>query len=182
MKTLLNKIDHGMAAFEKTVMLVMGVALFVLMTWCVLGRYVFRLSCPYQTELAQTFHMWLCFLGSSYLFSINDNPNVEIFPSKVMACKNMLFKKIYFTIVYLSCYIFVIPCVQYGIINIPKYAAQKTVYYGYSFIWVYGAAVFGFIMIAIRIALCILDIWFGTYFEKYGPAAKTTEEDGGAQS
>ncbi len=181
MKTALNTIDRGLAAFERAVMLVMGVALFVLMTWCVLGRYCFRLSCPYQTELAQTFHMWLCFLGSSYLFSINDNPNVEIFPSKVMASKNMLFKRVYFTLVYLTNYIFVLPCVYYGIINIPNYMAQKTVYYGYSFIYVYGAAVFGFIMIAIRIALCILDIWFGTYFEKYGPPA-AAEEEGGAKA
>lgn len=182
MKNALNKIDHGLAAFEKTVMLVMGVALFLLMTWCVLARYFFSLSCPYQTELAQTFHIWLCFLGSSYLFSINDNPNVEIFPSRVMESKNMTFKKIYFTIVYLTNYIFVLPCVIYGIDNIPMYMAQKTVYFGYSYIFIYGAAVFGFIMIAIRIALCILDIWFGSYFEKYGPDALSTGEAGGVQA
>lgn len=181
-KTILNKIDCGMTVIEKTIMLVMGVALFVLMTWCVLGRYCFSLSCPYQTELAQTFHIWLCFMGSSYLFAVNENSNVDIFPGRVMASKNMLFKKIYFTIIYLTDFIFVIPCVQYGIINIPMYAAQKTVYYGYSYIFIYGAAVLGFIMISLRIILCILDIWTGGYFEKYDPAMKAAGENGGAEA
>ena len=185
MKTVLNKVDHSLAAVEKAVMLVMGVALFVLMTWCVLGRYVFRLSCPYQTELAQTFHIWLCFFGSSYLFSINENSSVDIFPEKVMASSNLLFKKIYFTIVYLTNMIFVIPCVQYGIKNIPSYYAQKTVYYGYSYIFIYGAAVLGFVLIAIRIILCILDIWCGDYFVKYADKYSTTvkiEDEGGAEA
>lgn len=99
-----------------------------------------------------------------------------------MASKNMLFKKIYFTIIYLTDFIFVIPCVQYGIINIPMYAAQKTVYYGYSYIFIYGAAVLGFIMISLRIILCILDIWTGGYFEKYDPAMKAAGENGGAEA
>lgn len=109
MKTVINKIDHGMAAVEKTVSLVAGVLLFALMTWCVLARYFFALSAPYQTELAQTFHIWLCFMGSSYLFSINDNPSVEIFSGKVLAGKNKTFKKVYFTILYLSEYILCFP-------------------------------------------------------------------------
>ena len=184
MKTVLRKVDGGLASVEKAIMLVMGVALFVLMTWCVLARYVFRLPTPYQTEFAQTFHIWLCFFGSSYLFSTNENSSVDIFPEQFMTSSNLLLKKIYFTLIYLTNYIFVIPCVQYGIKNLPSYYAQKTVYYGYSYIFIYGAAVLGFILIAFRITLCILDIWCGEYFEKYGDKYKTTaqlEEEGGAE-
>lgn len=179
MKTVINKIDHGMAAVEKTVSLVAGVLLFALMTWCVLARYFFALSAPYQTELAQTFHIWLCFMGSSYLFSINDNPSVEIFSGKVLAGKNKTFKKVYFTILYLSEYIFVLPCVYWGIQNLPSYYAQKSTYLGYSYIWTYGAAVVGFLMIAIRIALRIAGFWAGMYLD--GPEDGETEEAGGAQ-
>ncbi|MCI8688747.1 MAG: TRAP transporter small permease subunit [Oscillibacter sp.] len=177
MKTVITKIDQGMAVFEKSVSLVMGVLLFVLMTWCVIARYCFALPCPYQTELAQTFHIWLCFMGSSYLFSINDNPSVEIFSGKVIASKNMTYKKVYFTLLALTNYIFVVPCVYYGIQNLPQYAAQKTTYLGYSYIWIYGAAVFGFIMIAVRIALRIAGYWSGMYLDGPNEAIK----NGGAE-
>lgn len=79
-------------------------------------------------------------MGSSYLFSINDNPSVEIFSGKVLAGKNKTFKKVYFTILYLSEYIFVLPCVYWGIQNLPSYYAQKSTYLGYSYIWTYGAS------------------------------------------
>ncbi len=172
----INAIDHGLAKAEKLFVVVNGVLLFLLMTWCVIARYILHLSAPYQTELAQTFHIWLCFVASSLLFSTNENSSVDIFPDKVMRSKNMTFKKVYFTLIYLTDLILVYPCLKYGIKNIPRYYAQKTVNLGYSYIFVYGAAIVGFALIAFRILLCVLDIWSGQYFEKYGP--KT--EEGGA--
>lgn len=167
MKSAIKKIDKTLANIERPIMFISGLLLFVLMTWCVITRYFFHISTPYQTELAQTFHIWLCFIGSSYLFSLNANPSVEIFSDKVMHSKNILFKKIYFTIVWLLNLVFIFPCLYYAILNIPKYTAQVTAYLGYSYIWVYGAGIVGFGLMLFRIFLRIAGFWSGLYLETY---------------
>lgn len=167
MKSAIEKLDKTLANIERPIMFISGLLLFVLMTWCVITRYFFHISTPYQTELAQTFHIWLCFIGSSYLFSLNANPSVEIFSDKVMHSKNILFKKVYFTIVWLLNLVFIFPCLYYAILNIPKYTAQVTAYLGYSYIWVYGAGIVGFGLMLFRIFLRIAGFWSGLYLETY---------------
>lgn len=163
MKENIEKISVGLTKIEKPLMFISGLLMFLLMTWCVLARYFFQMSAPYQTELAQTFHIWLCFIGSSYLFANDENPSVEIFSSRAANSKNILFKKIYFTILWLANLVFILPCLYYAIQNIPNYIARTTIYLGYSYIYIYGAGILGFALMTFRILLRVAGFWCGLY-------------------
>ena len=177
MKNLIIKIDVGLQKIERPLMFLSGMLLFLLMTWCVIARYFFHISTPYQTEVAQTFHIWFCFIGSSYLFALNANPCVELFSDKIAASKNMLLKKIYFSLVWLLNLVFIVPCLYYAILNIPKYAAQLTTYLGYTYLWIYGAGIVGFAMMLFRIVLRVAGFWVGLYLDD---STEKDKEQGGA--
>ncbi len=165
MKEIIIKIDKGLASIEKPAMVINAALMFLLMTWCVVARG-FEISTPYQTELAQTFHIWLCFIGGSYLFSNNENPSVELISEKVGKSNNLFFKRCYFSLITLLPLVFIGTCLYYGIVNIPRYAAQTTIYLGYSYIYIYGAAILGFALMTFRIILRVLGYWNGLYLPK----------------
>ncbi len=168
MKSLILSIDKGLGSIEKPLMVLNAALMFLLMTWAVIAR-VFGIPVAYQSELAQTFHIWLCFIGGSYLFSNNENPSVELFSDKVGKSDKILFKKCYFTLITLLPLVFIGPCLYYGIQNIPRYVAQTTIYLDYSYIYVYGAAIVGFALMTFRIFLRVAGYWNGLYL----PEAQT---------
>ena len=174
MKDFIEKVDLGLRKIERPIMFISGFLMFLLMTWCVIARYFLILATPYQTELAQTFHIWLCFIGSSYLFAADENPRVEIFSGRVANSQNLLFKKIYFSVMWLACLVFILPCLYYAILNIPKYIAQSTIYLRYSYIFVYGAGIVGFALMTFRILLRVAGFWCGIYLPE-GDAQKEGE-------
>ena len=175
MKSIIEKTNLGLAKVERVIMFVSGILMFTLMTWCVFARAILNLATPYQTELAQTFHIWLCFIGSSYLFSGNENPGVEIFADKVAQSRNITFKRIYFSIIWLASLVFILPCLYYAVLNIPKYVAQSTIYLRYSYILVYGAGIIGFGLMTFRILLRVTGFWCGLYLP-------TDEEQKGSEA
>lgn len=89
----------------------------------------------------------------------------------------MLLKKIYFSIVWLLNLVFIVPCLYYAILNIPKYAAQLTTYLGYSYLWIYGAGIVGFAMMLFRIVLRVAGFWVGLYLDD---STEKDKEQGGA--
>ncbi|MDD3022013.1 MAG: TRAP transporter small permease subunit, partial [Alphaproteobacteria bacterium] len=138
----------------------MGTLLLLIMVWTVIAR-LFSISTPYQMELTKTFHIWLVFVGSSLLISLDANPRVEIFYDKVLRSKNVTFKKCYLTLVQLLTLFFVALCFFEGIKQVPAYLKQTTTYLRYSVIWTNGAAVFGFGLMSFRCVLKIMGYWCG---------------------
>ena len=163
MAAIVKKIDKGLQCFEKPMMFITGTALFALMVWAVAARFIFAIPTAYQPELAQLLHLWLCFMGGSYLISINGHPFVEIFPDKVIKSRNVPFKKVYFTLIYLLTLFFIVPCFYYGVKQIPLYMKQVTIYLQINYIWVYGGGILGFGMMIFRTLLRIVGIWSGLY-------------------
>lgn len=158
MATIVEKIDKVLTRFEKNLMFVTGLALFVLMVWCVIARYSLSVPTPYQGELTKTLHIWLCFIGGSYAISVNGQPSVEIFLDKVLLSKNIVFRKVYSILIYMLSLFFLVPCLFYAIKQSPLYARQVTTYLGYSYLWVYGGGIIGLAMMCFRYLLKIVEI------------------------
>lgn len=161
MTEIIAKIDRFLRYIEKSIMFVTGLALFTLMCFGVLARYILNIPTPYQTEMSKLLYIWMCFLGGSYLVGIDGHPYVGILPDRVLRARNKTLKKAYFVVIYLLSLCFLAPLLFYAFKQIPLYLLQVTTYLEISYIWVYGGAIIGLVLMVFRYACKILSILVG---------------------
>ena len=163
---VVNMIDAWFMRFEKLIMFVASVLLFGLILSGVFLRYFLYIPMPYQEELAAMFHVWMCFMGVSYLMSSDGHPAVEVLSSRIRESSNIILKKIYFTIIYLIMFFFVVLACIYGFTQVPMYLTQVTTYLGISYIYRYGGGILGMLLMSIRCLLKIVEIWAGEKYDR----------------
>lgn len=156
-----EKLDIGLTYVEKPIMFVFGVLLFGIMCWVVLARFVLEIPTAYQTELTKLFHIWLCFVGGSYLIRVNGHPAVEIFPDRIKANARPLVRKLYFSLIYILIFIFVGVLFFQAWKMVPLYMRQVTTYLSISYIWIYGGGLVGLFLMSLRCLIKIVYIWGG---------------------
>ena len=161
MVKILTAIDDTMARIERPIMFIFGFAMFYVMCHAVIARYVFNVSSPWMMEVPRLFHIWMCFVGGSYLIRTNRHPVVEYFSDKVRSKGDVLLRRLHFTFVYIVMLIFIGATLYYAWRQIPMFVMQRTMYLRMSFIYVNGGLYVGLIFMVIRILLKIGYVWKG---------------------
>ncbi|MCG0275489.1 MAG: TRAP transporter small permease subunit [Thermosediminibacteraceae bacterium] len=159
MNKALEKIDGLLKQFELFVMFLAGVMLFGLVVLTVTCRYLLKIPTPFDTELARTFHIWLAFIGSSYLVSKDGHPAVEFISSKVSTSSNRTFKIFYFSIIYFIMLLFIVPAFVTGLRLMPLYAKQVTNYLSMPYSIIYGGGILGLFLMIVRCLMKITGLW-----------------------
>ncbi len=155
------KLDHGLTYFEKPVMFLFGLLLFGIMCWVVVARFILNIPTAYQTELTKLFHLWMCFVGGSYLIHTNGHPAVEIFPDRIKAKASPFVRKLYFSLIYLIIFAFVATLFYQAVKMIPLYKRQVTTYLYISYIYIYGGGIVGMGLMSLRCLIKLVYVWGG---------------------
>lgn len=161
MLKVLTAIDDALAKIEKPIMFVMALALFFVMCYAVIARYVFHAASPWQMELPRLFYLWMCFVGGSYLIRTNGHPAVEFFSDKVKAKGDGWQRRLYFTFIYVFMLVFVGATLYYTYQQLPLFRMQKTMYLRMPYMYVNGGAFVGLSFMFIRILVKIGYVWKG---------------------
>lgn len=162
MSEALKKIDGLLKRFELTIMFLAGLSLLGLINLTVLCRYFLKVPTPFDVELAKTFHIWLAFIGASYLVGTNGHPAVEFISSKIAASSNRTVKLLYFSVIYLIMLLFIFLGFITGFRSMPLYAKQVTNYLSLSYAIIYGGGVLGLFLMSIRCLMKITELWGNT--------------------
>ena len=158
---LLSKIDKKIVTLERFLMFFFGLLLFAIMIWVVLARFILNVPTPYQTELTKFFHIWMCFIGGSFLIGTNGHPSVEFITDKVKNKARPLVKGLYFTGLYLAVLVFLIAAFISAVRQIPLYIRQISTYLEISYIWVNGGVIVGLFLMIFRCLAKIAYTWGG---------------------
>ena len=161
MLKVLTFIDNALAMIEKPIMFIFGFALFYVMCHSVIARYFFHTSSPWMMELPRMFHIWMCFVGGSYLIRTNGHPAVGYFSDKIRDKGDCLQRRLYFTFTYLAMIIFVGSTLYFAWQQIPLFMMQRTMYLRMPFIYVNGGALLGLALMNIRLLIKIGYVWKG---------------------
>lgn len=161
MLKFVSMVDKGLANVEKPVMFIFGTLLFGIMCFVVFARFILHIPTAYQTELTKFFHIWMCFVGASYLIGVNGHPAVELFSDKVKENASPIVRKLYFTVIYLVILAFVGTAFWFAMSQWKLYARQVTTYLSISYIWVNGGAILGLFMMSLRCLIKLIYIWGG---------------------
>ena len=142
-------------------MFLSGLILFGIMCFVVFARFVLKIPTAYQTELTKFFHIWMCFVGASYLIGVDGHPAVEFFADKVKHKAKPIVRKIYFTVLHVLVLAFLIPTLYSALKQAPLYARQVTTYLSISYLWINGGAIVGLFLMVIRSFIKIVFVWGG---------------------
>ena len=159
MLKLVSRVDHGLVVVERSLMFIFGLLLFAIMVFVVFARVLLALPTPYQTELTRFFHIWMCFIGSSYLIGTNGHPAVEFISDRIKT--RPLVKDVYFTGLYLAILVFLGATLVSALIQVPLYIRQVSTYLEISVIWINGGLILGIFLMILRCIIKIVYIWGG---------------------
>jgi len=158
----LKKVDGVLKRFELTIMFLAGLGLLGLINLTVLCRYFLKVPTPFDVELAKTFHIWLAFIGASYLVGTNGHPAVEFISSKFSSSPSRTAKAMYFSMIYLIILVFVFLGFITGLRSMPLYAKQVTNYLSLSYAIIYGGGVLGLFLMTVRCLMKMIELWGNT--------------------